>query len=338
MTWAVALSVFSAACYAAAAVVQERLAARGHRGLGRWVSSVGLTLLGAGTHTVALDFAAVGVVQALGTLTLLFALPIAAVRTRTPITPAAWRDAGLTVAGLVGIMSLTTQPATGATVGGDSARYLVLVTAAVIATLTVVAWQANGPVLRSVLLAAASGTAFGVSSVFTKSMLASFSVAGAVTVTVLAVAGYLLGQASYRGGGLAAPLAMVSVGNPAVAATVGVLVLGEGFRFGTAGLVLTAVSAAAAAVGVVGLSRRTTTATPAVTPTATPAATRTVTPAVTPTATPAVTPTATLIVTPVATPTVTLAAAATITPTAAPKPAAQPVPALPEPHMVALAA
>ncbi len=262
MIWAVVLSVFSAGCYAAAAVVQERLAARGHRGMGRWAASVGLTLTGAATHTVALDFATVGVVQALGTLTLLFALPIAAVRTRTPLTPAAWRDAGLTVAGLVGIMSLATQPASAATVGGDTARYLVLATAAVVSALAIMAWQSNGQVLRSVLLAAASGTAFGVSSVVTKSVLVSFSVPGAVTVAVLAVSGYLLGQASYRGGGLAAPLAMVSVSNPVVAAIVGVLVLGEGFRLGTVGVLLTTASAVVAAIGVVGLSRRTTTTAP----------------------------------------------------------------------------
>ena len=279
MTWAVALSVFSAACYAAAAVVQERLAARGHRGVGRWAASVGLTLLGAATHTVALDFASVGVVQALGTLTLLFALPIAAVRTRTPITPGAWRDAGLTVAGLVGIMSLATQPAADAAVAGDTARYLILATAAALVSLAVLARHATSPVLRSVLLAGASGTAFGVSSVFTKSMLVSFSVPGAVTVTALAVAGYLLGQASYRGGGLAAPLAMVSVSNPAVAATVGVLVLGESFRLGTAGLILTAVAALAAAAGVIGLSRRTTTPAPAAAPAPAPAPERTPTPA-----------------------------------------------------------
>jgi hypothetical protein len=223
---------------------------------------VGLTLTGAATHTVALDFAAVGVVQALGTLTLLFAMPIAAVRTRTPITPGAWRDAGLTVAGLAGIMSLATQPAAGTTVSGDTARHLVLATVAAVAVLAILAWQSQIPVLRSVLLAGASGTAFGVSSVITKSVLVSFSVTGAVTVAVLAVSGYLLGQASYRGGGLAAPLAMVSVSNPAVAATVGVLVLGEGFRFGTAGLVLTMASAVIASIGVVGLSRRTATTTP----------------------------------------------------------------------------
>lgn len=302
MMWAVVLSVFSAGCYAAAAVVQERLAARGHRGLGRWAASVGLTLTGAATHTVALDFATVGVVQALGTLTLLFALPIAAVRTRTPIAPAAWRDAGLTVAGLVGIMSLATQPGAAVTVGGDTARYLMLATAAVVVALAVLAWQSRGPVLRSVLLAAASGTAFGVSSVVTKSVLVSFSVPGAVAVAVLAVSGYLLGQASYRGGGLAAPLAMVSVSNPVVAATVGVLVLGEGFRFGTIGVVLTSVSAVVAAIGVVGLSRRTTA--------------------------PAARPSANL--RPATEPGSALAAGSATTP--------QPAPAVPEPSLVALAA
>ena len=257
MVLAVVLSIFSAACYAAAAVVQERLAARGHRGLGRWAGSVGLTLLGATTHTVALDFGTVSVIQALGTLTLLFALPIAAVRTRTPISPGAWRDAGLTVAGLAGIMTLATQPATTVALSADTGRYLTLATVAAVAALAVVAWHSSSPLVRSLSLAGASGVAFGVSSVITKAVLDDFTVIGAAVVAVLAVTGYLLGQASYRGGGLAAPLAMVSVSNPAVAAVVGMLVLGEGFRFGTVGIAAAGVSAVVAAVGVVGLSRRT---------------------------------------------------------------------------------
>jgi hypothetical protein len=261
MVLAVVLSVFSAACYAAAAVVQERLAARGHRGLGRWAGSVGLTLLGATTHTVALGFGTVSVIQALGTLTLLFALPIAAVRTRTPISAGAWRDAGLTVAGLAGIMALATQPVDEAALSADAGRYLLLATAAALVALVMVAWHSASPLVRSVLLAGASGVAFGVSSVVTKAVLADFTVPGATAVVVLAVAGYLLGQASYKGGGLAAPLAMVSVANPVVAATIGVLVLGEGFRFGTLGVMVTMASAVVAGIGVVGLSRRTATTT-----------------------------------------------------------------------------
>ena len=70
----------------------------------------------------------VSVIQALGTLTLLFALPIAAVRTRTPISAGAWRDAGLTVAGLAGIMALAAQPAEAVALSDDAGRYLVLAT------------------------------------------------------------------------------------------------------------------------------------------------------------------------------------------------------------------
>ena len=258
MIWAVLLSVWSAGCYATAAVVQERLAARGHRGLGGWAASVGLTLFGGATHTVALGFGTVGVVQALGTLTLVLALPIAAVRSRTPITPGAWRDAGFTVAGLVLLMSLAEQPATPAALSSAATRYLALGTVAAVAGLTVLAWQSTVPVARSLLLAGASGVAFGVSSVVTKAVLESFTVPGAAAVAVLAVTGYLLGQASYRGGGLAAPLAMVSVANPVVAATVGMLVLGEGFRSGTTGVVLAVAAGVVSAIGVAALSRRTT--------------------------------------------------------------------------------
>jgi hypothetical protein len=52
---------------------------------------------------------------------------------------------------------------------------------------------------------------------------------------------------------------MVSVANPVLAAIVGILVFGEGFRLGTLGVVLALAAGAVAAVGVVGLSRRTAT-------------------------------------------------------------------------------
>jgi hypothetical protein len=216
-----------------------------------------LTGVGAGLHVVALGFGTVGVVQALGTLTLLFALPIAAVRTRTQIAPAAWRDAVLTVAGLVTIITLTAMPAGPAVLTSGASRYLAPGTVAVVAALAGTALRASSPLARSLLLAGASGAAFAIASVFSKAVLVSFSVPGAAVVAVLALGGYLLGQLSYRGAGLAAPLAMVSVANPVVAAVVGILIFGEGFRFGTLGSILAAGAGAVAATGVIGLSRRT---------------------------------------------------------------------------------
>jgi hypothetical protein len=257
LDWAVGLSVLSAVSYAAAAVVQERLAAAGHRGLSRWAVSLSLTGVGASLHVIALGFGTVGVVQALGTLTLLFALPIAAVRAHAPIEPAAWRDAGLTVAGLSGVMALSSTSGGSDLLTGQLGSYLAMGTVGAIAVLGCAALYAMSPLIRSLLLAGASGAAFAMASVFSKSLLSSFSVVTVLFIALFAVGGYLLGQLSYRGAGLAAPLAMVSVANPVLAAVIGILVFGEGFRLGTLGVMLAIAAGVIAAVGVVGLSRRT---------------------------------------------------------------------------------
>lgn len=261
--WAVVLSLLSVAAYAAAAVAQERLAGRGHRGWSRWAAALLLTGTGAGLHVLALNFGTVAVVQALGTLTLLFALPIEVVRYRTPISAASWRDAVATVAGLALILSLSVEPDTPALLTGPVTRRLGLITAGAVFLCALGAWRA-GPRVRAVLLAAGAGTAFGMSSVMSKAVLTSFTTGGpgavsmsAVTlVAAFAVCGYLLGQLSYRGAGLAAPLATVSVTNPLVAGVAGVVLFDEGVRFGAAGITVVAVAALVMAWGVVGLARR----------------------------------------------------------------------------------
>ncbi len=263
--WAVALSVLSAASYAAAAVAQERLAEHGQRGLSRWAAALSLTGGGVALHVLALNFGTVAVVQALGTLTLLFALPISALRYRTRIGAAAWADAVLTVAGLAAIMSLSVESAEPSLLSDTTTRYLGLITFGVAAVLALGGWL-SGPRLRAVLLACAAGTAFGISSVLSKAVMAAFTTGGVAAVSalaagmvvVLSVGGYALGQLSYRGAGLATPLATVSVANPVVAATAGVVVFDESFRFGTTGLLIVAAAGVVMTLGVIGLARRTT--------------------------------------------------------------------------------
>ncbi|WP_229073027.1 DMT family transporter [Actinoplanes sp. DH11] len=262
--WAVGLSLLSAASYAVAAVAQERLAERGHRGVSRWAVALLLTGAGVGLHVIALNFGTVAVVQALGTLTLLFALPIEVIRYRRPISRGSWVSAGLTVLGLALILSLSVEASGPALLGSGAARALALITAGVVLVCALGAWR-SGPRVRAMLLAGASGTAFGIASVLTKSVLASFTTGGlgavsrpaAGMVVAFAVSGYVLGQLSYRGAGLATPLATVSVTNPLVAAVAGVVLFDERVRFGVAGLVLAGVAAIVMAWGVVGLARRT---------------------------------------------------------------------------------
>jgi hypothetical protein len=75
--------------------------------------------------------------------------------------------------------------------------------------------------VRSVILAVGAGIAFSMSSVFTKTVAVDWSrhvsladLSSLAAIGVFATAGMLLSQASYRGAGLEAPLATLTVVNP----------------------------------------------------------------------------------------------------------------------------
>ncbi|WP_245863535.1 DMT family transporter [Streptomyces thermovulgaris] len=244
----VLLSLVSAVAYAGGAIVQERVAAfcpGEHRAPPRrplWWAAVALNGLGGLLHVVALAYGPLSAVQPLGTLTVVFVLPMAALFTGRRAGAAAWRGALMATTGLAGLLAL---------VGTSDARslsaaqrgLLALVTGGALVALTVAGRAAHRhPVVRSVLFATGSGTAFGISSVFTKTVTAGWRGGVAVAelpslaaIGVLATAGMLLSQASYRDGGLAAPLATLTVVNPVVAAAVGLTMCGETFRHGTLG-------------------------------------------------------------------------------------------------------
>lgn len=259
---AVGLALLSAVAYAAAAVAQERAAVQHSTAVphSRIPRAVALTGVGAALHGVALHFGSVGVVQALGTLTLLAALPIHAFARRVRVVRAAWWHAGLTAAGLTCVIALAAEPARPAALTAGQTAALVAVTVAGASALACLAWAARGPRPRALLLAVAAGSAFGAASVLGKSELARLGQGGppglpaAAAIVVLALAGFALSQRSYRGAGLAAPLAAASVANPVAATLAGALLLGDGFRFGPAGTALAVLGALAAGCGVAGLA------------------------------------------------------------------------------------
>ncbi|MFD5427284.1 DMT family transporter [Streptomyces sp. NPDC127084] len=272
----VLLSLVSALAYASAAIVQERVAAGttgGPAGLVRdvrWWGSAGLNALGALLHVVALAYGPLSLVQPLGALTIVFALPLAAMLERRPVGGTAWRGALMASAGLAGLLALTGPGHSG--VPGGAARQAAAAVAFGAVALLFLAGQRvrRRPLLRGVVLAGGAGVAFGAASLFTKIAAAGQAdpEAGGPTVLVpslvviagLASAGLLLSQVSYRGAGLAAPLATVTVVNPVVAAVAGVVLFGEGVRYGAAGAVAALACAGVAGTGLVLLSvrRRTT--------------------------------------------------------------------------------
>ncbi|MGW4550180.1 DMT family transporter [Streptomyces violaceorubidus] len=263
----VLLSLVSAVAYAGGAIVQERVAASSpdaqYAPLRRpaWWAAVSLNGLGGLLHVVALALGPLSLVQPLGALTIVFALPMAALFVGRRAGATAWRGALMATVGLAGLLSL---------VGASDAQSLDTaqrVGAAVVTGGAVVALMIAGraahrhPAVRSILLATASGIAFGMSSVFTKTVAVDWT--GGVSVGdlpslavigVLATAGMVLSQASYRGAGLAAPLATLTVVNPVVAAVVGITMFGETFRYGTTGTVLALSCGVVAAGGLIMLT------------------------------------------------------------------------------------
>ncbi|MCH6158973.1 DMT family transporter [Streptomyces marispadix] len=267
---AVLLSLVSAVCYATAAIVQERLAATtppSRYGLlrsPRWWGAVALNSLGAVLHVGALGLGPLTVVQPLGVLTLVLAAPLAALLVKRPVSAAAWHGIVLVSGGLAVLLVLTgSTPARG--LAGTEQLTLAVAVAGVLATLLLTATTVGrrARMLRSVALAATAGVAYGTASVFIKTVADNWtpSLPGLLTalpllalIGLLAAGGLAASQSSYRGGGLAAPLATMTVVNPAFAAAVGIVLLGEGFRFGALGAAGAAVAALVTAWGLVVLS------------------------------------------------------------------------------------
>ncbi|MEU0075879.1 DMT family transporter [Streptomyces sp. NPDC006332] len=272
----VLLSLVSAVAYAAGAIVQEQVAVSSpdeqYAPLRRpgWWAAVSLNGLGGLLHVVALAYGPLSLVQPLGALTIVFALPMAALFVGRRAGATAWRGAIMATAGLAGLLSL---------VGASEAQSLdttqrvvvAVVTAAAVVTLMIAGRAAHRhPAVRSILLATASGIAFGMSSVFTKTVAVDWTggvsaadVPSLAVIGVLATAGMMLSQAAYRGAGLAAPLATLTVVNPVVAAAVGITMFGETFRYGTTGTALALGCGVVAAGGLILLTTERLARTPA---------------------------------------------------------------------------
>ena len=260
----VLLSLVSAVAYAGGAIVQEQVAvsspARQYAPLRRpvWWAAVALNGLGGVLHVVALAYGPLSLVQPLGALTIVFALPMAALFVGRKAGSTAWRGAIMATVGLAGLLSLV--GASDAQSLDSAQRVAVgLVTAAAVVALMIAGRAAHRhPAVRSMLLATASGIAFGMSSVFTKTVAVDWTggvsaadIPSLATIGVLATAGILLSQAAYRGAGLAAPLATLTVVNPVVAAAVGITMFGETFRYGTTGTALALSCGVVAAGGLI---------------------------------------------------------------------------------------
>ncbi|WP_406334734.1 hypothetical protein [Streptomyces sp. NBC_00203] len=265
---AVVLSLFSAVAYAAAAVAQERLASRspgsGTLGMltrGAWWWSVALNASAALLHVAALKYGTLTLVQPLGALTLVAAVPLGARVAGRRVSAVEWRGTALTLIGLAALLVTASGPAPDDVLSVPQALAVAGTTAMLIGGLS---RPGTRPGLRH---ATASGFASGVASALTQtvtvaatdrsdSLLSAQVVVVALLVAAFAAGGLLLSQTAYQGG-LGAPLAVVTLANPVAAVVIGLSLLGERLQGGAAGALLALVGAGIAAWGVVTLSRST---------------------------------------------------------------------------------
>ncbi|MGW1167135.1 DMT family transporter [Streptomyces sp. NPDC002550] len=263
----VLLSFVSALAYAAGAIVQEQVAlaspGTAYLPLRRpgWWGAMALNGLGGVLHVVALAYGPLSLVQPLGALTIVFALPMAALCVGRGAGTTAWRGAVMATVGLAGLLALVGSSDSHSLDAAQRVAVALVTGGAVVALMCAGRAAHRHPAVRSVLLATASGIAFGMSSVFTKTVAVDWThgidledLPALAVIALFAVAGVLLSQASYRGAGLAAPLATLTVVNPVLAAAVGILMFGETFRYGGAGAALAVSCGVVAAGGLVMLT------------------------------------------------------------------------------------
>ena len=252
----IAFAVLSTIAYALAAL-QQRSAAMADARLGHqlrrpaWWLAVGLLTTGAGLHVAALRFGPLTVVQPLGALTLVFAVPLAARTERRAPTRREWLGVGAAVFGLAALLALTRPVGAAHALDGRTTGNVTAVALALVAALWL-ASRASGRA-EGVWLAFAAGISSAIASSFTHTVLATgrwqqaMPTLGALAVFI--VLGLLLSQLSYRRS-LSAPLATATITNPVAAAAFGLLVLGEQ---ASSGLTATAVGLVAAAVAGAGI-------------------------------------------------------------------------------------
>ncbi|MEU1128157.1 DMT family transporter, partial [Streptomyces sp. NPDC005899] len=264
---AVLLSLVSAGAYAAAAVAQARLAGRTEASggvlrmlrRGAWWSAVALNAGGALLHVAALKYGPLTLVQPLGALTLVAAVPLGARAAGRRVSATEWRGTVLTLVGL-GTLLLTA--------GGSAPHDTLTLTEALgvgAVTMALVACLSRPGTRPGLRHAAASGITSGVASALTQTLTVATTdhtgpllswrlVTVALLVSLFAMGGLLLSQTAYRGG-LGAPLAVVTLANPVAAAVIGLVLLGERLQGGATGLLPAIAGAVAAGRGVMLLSR-----------------------------------------------------------------------------------
>jgi drug/metabolite transporter (DMT)-like permease len=229
---------------------------------GQWWLGSGVAAAGFALQAAALGLGSVLLVQAMLVTSLLFALPISARLSHRPVTRWEWTWAAL-LAAAVAIIVTVGNPTAGhsrASLEKWTAVIAVLGPALVLCVVGARIW--SGPV-SAVLLALVSGALWGVFAVLTKGVVdrldhglwALLRTPELYVWALVGIAGTAWQQSSFRAGSLTASLPTMTVAEPVVGSTLGIVVLGETLRPGDAGWLTLIIAVAVMVVSTVALAR-----------------------------------------------------------------------------------
>ena len=275
MTLGIVFALLAASCFAVASVSQHRAASQVevakalHPGLllrlmrqKAWFLSIGADISGVVMQTVALGLAAVVIIQPTLTSGLLLAVPLYAFLDRRVPTRSELVGATLCTVGLiVFLISAHATPGKESLAGWQFWPYAsacVVVTVACVAT---AARTSAGPA-RAIVLAAGCGFLYGATGPLLRVVATGiddprtlFTTWPIYLLLVVGLTGYLLNQNAFQAGSLPAPLAVLTILDPVVGATAGIVFLHETVSTSVGDLSAMVVAAIGVILGIVLLSR-----------------------------------------------------------------------------------
>lgn len=262
----IVLCVAVAIAYAAAALIQARYPGLTVKELLRlpalWLA-IFLNALGAALHVTSLGFGPLSLIQPLGVLTLVIAVPFAAMSAHRRMTRLEVTGMANTVIGLAGLAMLITTSGKTQTLSDVELVGLIVATAAFVTGLGI---KGRRPEASPLWEAVAGGVAYSVCSALCQTVVVSIGddgvgvltkpvmIFGVVSIVVFAITATLLTHRSYRHG-LGAPLALTNLVNPASATAIGVVFLGESLATTPVGFAIAAGCALLSGYGVAQLAR-----------------------------------------------------------------------------------
>ena len=274
---AAALALLAAALFAVASAVQHRSASQVPVDQGgslrlvrsllrspRWWTGTLADAAGYGAQAAALGLGSLLLVQPLLVTAVLFALPLSARWAGRRLAWSDWAWAAVLVTTLA-LFVVTGEPTAGSDTAGWRSWLPAVAVLGVVTTGCLVGAAVHRGTPRAVLLALTTGVAAGLAAALTKGVVGLLddglpALLGSWTTYALAgslLAATVVQQLAFQAGPLQASLPAATVGEPVVAAALGITVLGERLRAGGAEWLLVVVLVAAMVAATVALARST---------------------------------------------------------------------------------